>query len=435
MTRSKQVRRPGYAPDNPAVGRRGLWTRERILTVAASMFVADGYHGTSIDSIATASGTSRATIYQYFESKDEIYAELYSRSEQAVLEHAARLGHLGPTLDGFQHLGQWLVDLTELFDQYAVVFLELPGIGMTQGALPPHAAAVSQTYIGIIVTKLRKAGLRDIDPRDAASIMLRIAHMVNLYRFRGMLGMKSIGSVTDSLAIAVQLLLFPDTPQLLMSGIEPQIEPQSPDAGDAEPLAVSIPDAGAVSPLRQDVLAAASALFADRGYHSVSMEDIAVLANVSRATLYRHFRTKVPILLELTQWAVLEGRDHSDELRRIARDGNDNDALRACLARYVHFHRTYGGVIRAWYDGTVAQQLPEDTVAQGLGAFHGAARALLTRIDLPPGINPTVAAVIFLAVLGRVSEIGVANHPNESDYDTAGLMLLVLQRALNLALD
>lgn len=437
MARPQQLRRPGYAPANTAVGRRGMWTRDRILTEAANLFVTHGYHGTSIDSIAKAFGTSRATIYQYFESKGEIYLELFSRSEHAVLEHAGRLGRLGPSHDGLHQLRRWLIDLADLFDQYAVVFLELPGIGMNQGVLPPRAAMVSEEYTNIIITKLKQAGLQAIDPRDAAGVLLRIAHMVNLYRFRGMLGLNSIPAVSDSFAIAMQLLLFPDTPEEVIADIGGR-RPGNPvsmtDQVDHGHIA-SLPDANSVSPVGQDVLAAASALFADRGYHSVSMEDIAVLANVSRATLYRHFRAKAAILSELTQWAVLEGRDLSEELHCIAREAIDVDALRAILGRYVHFHRTYGGVIRAWYDGTVAQQLREDTVAQGLDAFHDAVGALLDRIAVPAAMDRTVAAVVFLAVLGRVSELGVASHPNQSDYDTAGLMMLVLQRALGAPLD
>ena len=75
MTDSK-VRRPGYTPDNVAVGRRGLRTRTTIVRQAARLFAEHGFHGTSIDTIAKAAGGSRAAVYQYFQSKDDILAEL-----------------------------------------------------------------------------------------------------------------------------------------------------------------------------------------------------------------------------------------------------------------------------------------------------------------------------------------------------------------------
>nr|MDT0525330.1 TetR/AcrR family transcriptional regulator [Streptomyces sp. DSM 41633] len=72
-----KTRRPGYAPsDNVGVGRRGLYTRQRILARAADVFLSDGFHSTSLDTIAKAANSSRATIYQYFAGKEDIFREL-----------------------------------------------------------------------------------------------------------------------------------------------------------------------------------------------------------------------------------------------------------------------------------------------------------------------------------------------------------------------
>lgn len=50
---------------------------------------------------------------------------------------------------------------------------------------------------------------------------------------------------------------------------------------------------------REQLLAAATSLFHDKGYYSVSVDDIAGLAGVSRMTFYRHFRSRAAILMEL----------------------------------------------------------------------------------------------------------------------------------------
>lgn len=50
---------------------------------------------------------------------------------------------------------------------------------------------------------------------------------------------------------------------------------------------------------RDQLLAAAISLFHDKGYYSVSVDDIAGLAGVSRMTFYRHFRSRAAILMEL----------------------------------------------------------------------------------------------------------------------------------------
>ncbi|MDR3655102.1 MAG: TetR/AcrR family transcriptional regulator [Mycobacterium sp.] len=433
MTSPQRVRRPGYAPTNPAVGRRGMHTREQIVARAGQLFVEHSYHGTSIDAIAKAVGGSRATIYQYFESKDDIFRELIRQCEPAVLEHAARLGRLSPDAAGVRSLHRWLTEWAQLYDKYAMVFLEFPGIGAIEGLPQTEAGAVSGQYADLITRKLRDAGIRGIEPADAAAALLRIAHMVNLYRFRGMFGLCSAARTTASLTVAMQLLLFPETPADVIAEVSPapaeaavvRDELTAPAPGLPEE-----PDPFSVSPIRQDVLSASSVLFNQRGYYSVAMEDIATAASVSRATLYRHFSTKVKILEELTGWSVLEGGHLSAELYELARTGIDVDALHSWLGRYVRFHRSYSGVIRAWYDGTLAQQLAGDAVVRGMGGFHVAVTALLDCVQLPPGIDRPVAAAVFLSVLGRMTELSISRRHNVSDYETATLMLLVLQRAL-----
>jgi AcrR family transcriptional regulator len=54
------------------VGRRGARTRQRIVEAALECFAEHGYRTTSIDDIASRAEVSRATLYQYFESKDAL---------------------------------------------------------------------------------------------------------------------------------------------------------------------------------------------------------------------------------------------------------------------------------------------------------------------------------------------------------------------------
>src|SRR6201999_1039600 len=96
-----KLRRSGYAPAaNAGVGRRGLHTRDRILGCAAEAFLANGFHATSLDAIAKAARSSRATVYQYFAGKEEIFRELSALAERDVLEHSEHLSGLGPTVHG-----------------------------------------------------------------------------------------------------------------------------------------------------------------------------------------------------------------------------------------------------------------------------------------------------------------------------------------------
>jgi AcrR family transcriptional regulator len=183
-------------------------------------------------------------------------------------------------------------------------------------------------------------------------------------------------------------------------------------------------------PARQDVISVSSALFAERGYYSVSMEDIAAATDISRATLYRYFSTKTKILADLTTSALSHSRRLAADLHALAESGPDAVSLRAWMSRYVTFHRTFNGVIRAWFDGAVAEQLSSEELRSGIETMRAAATSVLDNARLPGGMDRRAATAIFMAVLGRMTE-PVA--PGASDADSeriATLMVVLLQRSL-----
>lgn len=60
--------------------------RAEILEAATKVFGAKGFEGTRMDDIAAEAGLAKATVYVYFESKDEIYVQAV---EQALADLAA----------------------------------------------------------------------------------------------------------------------------------------------------------------------------------------------------------------------------------------------------------------------------------------------------------------------------------------------------------
>jgi AcrR family transcriptional regulator len=423
-----KLRRPGYSPAaNAGVGRRGLHTRDRILGRAAEVFLANGFHATSLDAIAKSAHASRATVYQYFAGKEEIFRELSALAERDVLAHGERLGDLGPTLDGVDALHRWLVEWADIYDTHAAVFAEFPGIGTASGLSVVDASTAADEFDQTVTDRLRTARLRDLEADDAAAALGRVPHMVHLYRYRAMFPLPDRATVTWSLTVALQLMLFPETPAGVLQAVAPRAPtarvrtpPRTLDGAAATP-AVTEP---AGSPIPQDVLSVSSALFAERGYYAIGMEEIAAAADVSRATLYRYFSTKDKILAELTRRAVVEIEEHAAALPAMAAG-----SLNEWMLGYVRFHRAYRGVIRAWFDGTVAEQLSGADVDHGIGAIHQAVAALLSTVDLPAGIDADVAGAVFVAVLGRMSEPTTACAP-DSDERAALLMVTLLRRAL-----
>lgn len=433
MPDSETVYRPGYAPDNAAaVGYRGLRTRQRILDCAERLFVANGYYGTSIDAIAREVGGSRAGIYQYFGDKRDIFRELFGQCRPVVLDHGRRLGGLGPDAEGLHNLHRWLVEWADMPDTYAMVLLELPGIGTIDAVPEIDDGAVSAAYTATISAALRDAGVRGLDPDDAATALIGITQMVNLYRLRGNFGLSSSERTSASLTIAMQRLLFPETPTDVLQTVAMESIPDAPVhmAAAIEPAVAEDHDPQAAAPVRQALLSAAAALFAERGYYPVSMPDIAAAATTSRATLYRYFGNKAKILAVLSERGAAEAIVLANELRVRAETGIEVTALRDWLTRQVAFQRAYNGVADTWHDGTLVQQLGSDAVAAGVAAFHAATTTLVNHTPLPIGVHPTVAAVIVQAVFLTLPGMPRTHPPEHSDADTAALELTVLQRAL-----
>ena len=75
--------------------------------------------------------------------------------------------------------------------------------------------------------------------------------------------------------------------------------------------------------LRQQILAAARRLFIEKGYHGLSMRQIAEAVGVSKAALYYHFEDKEELFLAVLEAHVVEAEAIIDEAQiegRTARD-------------------------------------------------------------------------------------------------------------------
>lgn len=68
---------------------------------------------------------------------------------------------------------------------------------------------------------------------------------------------------------------------------------------------------------KEEILKAATPVFADKGYHATSMEDIAYAAGVAKGTLYLYYKSKAELFTELN-FKLLEETDRwLDEASRI----------------------------------------------------------------------------------------------------------------------
>lgn len=71
-------------------------TRKLLLTSALDLFQTKGYATSTVDDIATAAGTTRATFYAYFPSKSDLMKALFDEQLNEVL-HRSRSAEHGST--------------------------------------------------------------------------------------------------------------------------------------------------------------------------------------------------------------------------------------------------------------------------------------------------------------------------------------------------
>jgi AcrR family transcriptional regulator len=67
-------------------GTRGEQTRERILRAAGKLIGSVGYRKTTITEIARLAGIGKATVYLYFEDKQDLFTFLVRRETRKILE-------------------------------------------------------------------------------------------------------------------------------------------------------------------------------------------------------------------------------------------------------------------------------------------------------------------------------------------------------------
>jgi AcrR family transcriptional regulator len=86
---------------------------------------------------------------------------------------------------------------------------------------------------------------------------------------------------------------------------------------------------------REQILSTAAALFAERGFHGVSVADLGAACGISGPALYRHFPSKDAMLAEMlvgiSERLLAEGR------RRAASAGSPAEALTALVRWHIEF--------------------------------------------------------------------------------------------------
>jgi len=442
QSEGETLRRAGYGPTaSLVVGQRGARTRQRIVEETLRLFESHGFHGTSVDAIAKAAGISRSTLYQYFESKEQIFVELLNECGSALMRVARRIGPLGPTQLGFDNLHWWLGEWAYVYDKYATMFVQwarvdTPGTGPT---VRPLVTGFSRSYRERIALRLESSDVVGLDPLDAALAVTAVVHRFNYFRhMRVVPPWLNSDQLLDGLAVFVQLLLFPNTPLEVFDVVErpprrPQPDVRTParyETADKIPDRLADLRPRAAATVRQ-LIDTAARLFTYHGYHGIGVAEVVAEAGFARGTFYKYFDEKLDLLLQLTRECA--GDMHALVTRFTEIDPGDEDAaddLRAWLGDYLPFHARYLGVMRAWLEGTSRDPRLLAVVEQATGHMRQAALEVLARVDRPHPLDPDLAVTIQGALLERMPEAALQQDPHRPPGEIIELIAAVMMRCL-----
>jgi TetR/AcrR family acrAB operon transcriptional repressor len=159
---------------------------------------------------------------------------------------------------------------------------------------------------------------------------------------------------------------------------------------------------------RDDLLAAAIKVFAERGYHGATMEDIVASAGTTRGALYWHFSNKEDFLVSLlTKSQELWNRERADELEVTGEAGEIPDVLiwwAEFSDRIPWFARLFLTIgldadnISPRISDAIRQQLATTRRFLASAIKHGQRRGVL-RADLDPDEAGALLLVVRLGLL------------------------------------
>lgn len=280
--------------------------KAQLAAVAAGLFRARGFPGVGIKDIADAAGVTGPALYRHFADKQAILAYVVlSGFEDLEAATAEALSDSVPPADQLEAL------LTRLAAQ-AVERREIAALWRWEGRhLPKEDQREIARRSTLALASWSKALLvqRPDLPAEDAELLCWAALSV--------FGSVSVHHTAVARRRFAQLLV-----ELALGVLNATLPLPVSTPSETPSLRLGTPSR------REQVLAEATALFAQRGFHDVSMEDIGAAAGIAGPSVYRHFPSKAALMvaighraadrLALAAEQALQAPDEPTALRRLA---------------------------------------------------------------------------------------------------------------------
>ncbi|MER7862002.1 helix-turn-helix domain-containing protein [Amycolatopsis japonica] len=285
--------------------------KAQLAGLAAELFRARGFHGVGINDIAAAAGITGPALYRHFADKQAVLSYVVLSGiddmEAATTETLA---------DGLPVPAQVNALLGTLAAQ-AVERREVAALWRWEGRhLPREERREIRRRSGAVLEAWSKA-LRALRPELTADDAELLCWA----------GLSVFGSVSVHHTSVAKKRFAQILVQLAESVLHVTLPELEETAEETPSMALGEPSR------REQILAAATELFGQRGFRSVSMEEIGAAAGIAGPSVYRHFPSKAALMVAI-------GHRAADRLalaaERALRTDDERDALRRLAASYVH---------------------------------------------------------------------------------------------------
>jgi AcrR family transcriptional regulator len=398
------VRRAPFS-DNPQVGARGQRTRQRVLDAALRVFGEEGYHRCGIDRITKVAGCSRASFYQYFSGKEDVFRHLAAQVDRQLSASIEALGPLTPDSEGWAATRAWVARQVAIYERYEPVFQDFQAAAESDEALAGGSVRVRDRHVAMLRSRLATTTPpRQLDPVIALLLECLTRALADTEVLRAAApAAYTKERVEVALADVVHRTLF---------GLQAEV--------NAHPPAAQRPPALEFGPVMRDALQRDDAapelnaagrrtlqallqsgrdLFVARGYHRTRIDDVVAAAGVSHGAFYRYFESKGEFAHFLAARAIRTVSTAFADIPAIAAHDASagRTALRRWLRRYNATQAAEAAMIRVWVDAA----LEDASLRADSAAALDWGRRRIVRFLRPRDFGDVdMEAVVMVALLG-----------------------------------
>lgn len=249
------------------VRRRPRNRRQMVVDAAGPVFSERGYHGTSMEEVASRVGITAAALYRHFPNKYALFAECANRMVDDLLDVLA----LDPRPDRLEELLPALAEVTlgnrasgGLY-RWEARYLEAD-----------DRAGLRTKFATLVESVAEQVEREHPGPQVALRANAALGGIGSITQHRSPIARRSAVDLLSEAAARVAAVDLSDVP--VSASAVPLPQRSDPHSRRGEILGVAIP------------------LFAEHGFHNVSMGQIAGELGMGSSAIYRHYPVKADIL-------------------------------------------------------------------------------------------------------------------------------------------